>query len=83
MAERSGWASWEGLTMPQHDWQQWIGGGRYCGDCNEQQRFDRRRQEWLPEVNPICPGDGRDSSRRRRPAPNAPPAERTRKLEMA
>jgi hypothetical protein len=28
--------------MPQHDWQQWIGGSRYCGDCDAQQRFDRR-----------------------------------------
>jgi hypothetical protein len=61
-------------------WQQWTGGSRYCGDCNAQQRFDRRRQEWLPEVNPICPGDGRDSPRRKRPAPSGS-GERSRELE--
>jgi hypothetical protein len=68
--------------MPQHDWQQW-GGYRFCNDCEAEQKFNGQRREWWPRISPICPGDGRDSSRRGRPAPSAPPAERTRELEGA
>ena len=67
--------------MPQHDWQQ-LGRLRYCVDCDARQAFDRRRQEWRPRVNPICPGEDDGRPRPKRPAPSGP-GERTGELECA
>jgi len=65
--------------MPAHDWTQ-FGGFRICDDCDSQQRLDAKGGTWIPPVNPICPGDERDNSRRKRPAPSGG-GERTRELE--
>lgn len=75
--------------MPQHDWQEvrlfGVLVARVCNDCEVMQ--DRRPtsgagDRWEPWVSQICPGDGRDSSRRKRPTPSGS-GERTRELEFA
>ena len=66
--------------MPQHDWYR-LGSFRFCNYCDAEQKFDGRRREWLPPVNPICPGDDDGRPRPNRPAPNGP-GERTRELEV-
>lgn len=65
--------------MPAHDWCQ-VGRFRICDACDAPQRLDAQRDEWRPAVSSICPGDGRDSSRRKRPTPSSG-GERIRELE--
>lgn len=68
--------------MPQHLWE---GGGRVrtCEVCDTRQ--SKRRGDWVPEVNSICPGDDEDDGGRRKPRrrPNAPSSPPPRTLELA
>lgn len=55
--------------MPAHSWTTYYNGTRrICDACEVEQK--RRVGEWVPEVKPICPGDDRDT-RRRKPSPPA------------
>ena len=60
--------------MPQHIWQT-RGPRRICDACDVVQT--KRTVDWLPEVSPICPGNGRDSRRRNQllPSEDGPKAE--------
>jgi hypothetical protein len=65
--------------MPQHDWSL-VGNFRLCDVCDAVQTYDPQRRQWTPPRSPICPGDERDSSRRKRPDPSGG-GERIRELE--
>ena len=56
--------------MPQHIWKLYGGRRRICGACDVVQT-KTGTGSWVPKAKDICPGDGRDSSRRERPKPNA------------
>jgi len=53
--------------MPQHIWNT-LRSVRQCNACCVVQK--RVAGVWSPAAKTICPGDGRDSSRRVRPKPS-------------
>jgi hypothetical protein len=53
--------------MPQHLWHTYGNDRRFCDACEVSQI--KKQGRWEPEVSSICPGDGRDTSNRRRPRP--------------